>query len=108
MQSSDSVPIPDEWRHTGRDVRFRLATVAILAIAAVSLGFGLLVAVAGNFTAARYSVLFATIMSLVAAIGVAIRAQDRDLAGVIRTADSQVRKRRRFSTPAGSSDCWSL
>jgi hypothetical protein len=89
MQSSDPAPIPDEWRHSNRDVRFRVATVAILAIAAVSVGFGLIVAVAASFTAFRYSVLFAVIMSLVAAIGVAVRAQDRDLAGVIRTADSR-------------------
>lgn len=89
MQSSDSPPLPDEWRHTNRNVRFRLATVAILAFATVSLLFGLIVAVSGNFTAFRYSVLFAAIMSLVAAIGVAIRAQDRDLADVIRTAESR-------------------
>jgi hypothetical protein len=42
--------------------------------------------VAGNFTAFRYSVLFAVIMLLVAAAGAAIRAQDRDLARVIGTA----------------------
>jgi hypothetical protein len=89
MQSSNFPPIPDEWRHTNRDVQFKLATVAILAIAAVSLGFGLVVAVAGNFTAFRYSISFAAIMSLVAAIGVAIRAQGRDLAGVLRTAESR-------------------
>lgn len=85
MQSSSSSEIPDEWRRSNRDARATVAIAALLVIAATSLLFGAVLAVAGNLSGLLYSALFAVIMSLVAALGVAMRVQGRDLASAIRT-----------------------
>ncbi|WP_156721126.1 hypothetical protein [Mycobacterium sp. Root135] len=59
--------------------------MAVLGIALASLLFGAVVAVAGNPVGLLYSALFAVIMSLVAALGVAMRDQRRNLARALRT-----------------------
>lgn len=85
MPSSSFSEVPDEWKRSTRDARFTVATAAILVIAVASLLFGAVVAVAGNLSGLLYSALFAVIMSLVAALGVAIRIQRRELATAIGT-----------------------
>ena len=77
--------VPDEWRRSNRDARSTVATVGLVVIAVTSLLFGAVVAAAGNLAGLVYSALFAVIMSLVAALGVALRDQRRDLASAIGT-----------------------
>jgi len=85
MDAGRSSGVPDEWRRSNRDARSTVATVGLVVIAVTSLLFGAVVAAAGNLAGLVYSALFAVIMSLVAALGVALRDQRRDLASAIRT-----------------------
>jgi len=77
--------VPDEWRRSNRDARLTVARAAVLVIAAASLVFGAVEAMAGNLAGFLYSALFAVIMSLVAAFGAASRRRRRDLASAVRT-----------------------
>jgi hypothetical protein len=86
MQSSSEVF--DEWRRSHRDARVTVATVALVVIALASLLFGAVLAMAGNFSGLLYSALFAVIMSLVAALGMVIRVQRRDLVSAIGTVNA--------------------
>lgn len=85
MDAGRRSEVPDEWSRSNRDARAAVAVAAVLGIAVASLLFGAVVAVAGDLVGLVYSVLFAVIMSLVAALGLAIRVQGRDLASALTT-----------------------
>lgn len=65
--------------------RSTIATVVLLVIAVASVSFGATVASAGHPSGLVYSVLFAVVMALVAAFGVASRDRRRPLTHAIRT-----------------------
>ena len=85
MDAGRRAEVPDEWRRSNRDARVTVAIAAVLGIAVASLLFGAVVAVAGTLPGLVYSALFAVIMALVAALGMAIRVQRRELASAIGT-----------------------
>jgi len=77
--------VPDEWQRFDNNARFTVATVTLVIIAFASLLFGAGLAVAGNLWGLVYTVLFAALISLVAALGVAIRVHKRDLSSATGT-----------------------
>lgn len=68
-----------------------MATAILLGIALASLAFGVVLAAAGSSAGFVYAALFAIVMALVAAFGVAVRVQRRPLAHAIRTTSADGR-----------------
>lgn len=91
MDAGRSSEVPDEWRRSNSAARVTVATAAVLVIAAASLVFGAVEAMAGNPAGFLYSALFAVIMSLVAAFGAASRGRRRDLASALGTVSTNGR-----------------
>lgn len=87
MRFSSRPELPDEWASQRKRPRDIAANTLVIAIAAVSMGFGVLSGAAGNFMALRYSLLFGVVMILVVALGATMRKQSIDLSKVTRTVD---------------------
>lgn len=68
-------------------MRDLIAITVVLSIAAVSVVFGFLAGVAGDFVTLRYSLLFGLAMALAAALGAAMRRRSADLSQAVRTVD---------------------
>ncbi|MCV7170084.1 hypothetical protein H7I41_09140 [Mycobacterium manitobense] len=83
--SPERPDLPDGWADTTGGVRERLAIAGTLTIAAASTATAVAAALGGNVVAARYCLLFALAMALVAALGAAIGFRRVELPAALRT-----------------------
>lgn len=87
MQFSENSDFPDDWKGNGRDARYRLATIFLLALAASSLLLGFGFSATGTPAALKYCLLFALILALTAGLGVAARVDRVSLPSTIKTVE---------------------
>lgn len=87
MRSFSHSGLPDGWASTRKRSLDIVANATVIAIAAVSVAFGIASSTAGNYMALRYSLLFGLIMTLVAALGAAMRMQSGSMSNATHTVE---------------------
>lgn len=85
MRSSEHPDIPERWTDTHNGLRYYLSVAGLLAFAAISALFGIVVAAAGYFIAVKYFLLFTLLLILAVAYGLVVRHRRGELSVSVRT-----------------------